>query len=47
MLILEEWKLDMAGLVQGDAGARRLLGADLLLTGGVGQEPKQASISSN
>ncbi len=44
-LILAEWKLDMAGLVQGDAGARQLLGADLLLTGGVSLEPKHVSIS--
>ncbi len=44
-LILEEWKLDMAGLVQGDSGARHLLGADLLLTGGVSLEPKRVLIS--
>ncbi len=33
--IIEEWKLEMTGVTQGDQGARELLGADVILTGNV------------
>ncbi len=40
-LVMEEWKLDMVGLVKRDGGAMNLLGADLILTVRVSLEPSR------
>ncbi len=42
-LIIDEWQLNMAGLTEGDAGARSLIDADFILIGKVSLE--QAKVS--
>ena len=44
-LIIDEWKLSMSGITDGDAGARSLLDADYLLIGKVGLQDGQVRCS--
>ncbi|MCP4693694.1 MAG: DUF4384 domain-containing protein [Desulfobacterales bacterium] len=43
-LIIDEWKLGMSGLASGDEGARRLLGADLIVKGKISLENSKVLI---